>query len=110
VWFEPLGLFETHPGVDIVAKEGEEVLAAADGTVASAGFDPQRGYMVETQAEDGLVVRYGNLTKGIPVSPGDRVRRGQPVGEVGSSAPPAKVIGPFLHFEAFRGGAWVALP
>ena len=110
VWFEPLGLFETHPGVDILAKEGEEVLAAADGTVIFAGFDPQRGYMVETEAEDGLVVRYGNLAKGILISPGDRVRRGQPVGEIGLSAPSTKVIGPFLHFEAFRGGAWVALP
>jgi murein DD-endopeptidase MepM/ murein hydrolase activator NlpD len=109
VWFEPMGLFETHPGVDISAPEGEAVLAAAEGTVSFAGFDPQRGYMVETQGEDGLVVRYGNLAKPLSVSPGDRLRRGQPVGKVGASAPSAGVLGPFLHFEAFRGGAWVAL-
>lgn len=109
VWFEPLGLFETHPGVDISAPLRAEVLAAADGLVAFAGFDPQRGNMVEIQGEGGLVVRYGNLAKPLIVSPGDRVRRGQPLGSVGDSAPSAGVMGPFLHFEAFRGGSWVAL-
>jgi murein DD-endopeptidase MepM/ murein hydrolase activator NlpD len=109
VWFEPLGLFETHSGVDISAPAGEAVLAAADGVVSFAGFDPQRGYMVEAQGEGGLVVRYGNLSKPLTVSPGDRLRRGQPVGSVGTSAPSEGVLGPFLHFEAFRGGSWVAL-
>ncbi len=110
IWFEPLGLYETHPGVDIAAAQGETVLAAADGVVARAGFDPQRGYMVETDGEGGLVLRYGNLSKDYQVSPGDRVRRGQEIGKVGASAPSAGVMGPFLHFEAFRGGTWVALP
>lgn len=109
VWFEPLELFETHPGVDISAPLGEEVLAAADGLVSFAGFDPQRGYMVEVQGEGGLVVRYGNLEKPLAVSPGDRLRRGQPVGSIGTSAPSAGVLGTFLHFEAFRGGDWIAL-
>ncbi len=109
-WFEPLGQYETHPGADIAAEAGEEVAAAADGTVAFAGFDPQRGYLVETRAEDGLVLRYGNLSRNLRVSAGDRVRRGQAIGAVGESAPSAAVLGPFLHFEAFRGGARVALP
>lgn len=109
VWFESMGLFETHPGVDISAQLGEEVLAAADGVVSFAGFDSQRGYMVETEGEGGLIVRYGNLAKPLIVSPGDRLRRGQPLGSIGASAPSAGVTGPFLHFEAFRGGSWVAL-
>ena len=109
VWFEPLGLFETHPGVDIAASDGEDVLAAADGVVSLAGFNPQRGYMVETQGEGGLVVRYGNLLKPLNVAPGDRLRRGQTVGSVGASAPSAGILGPFLHFEAFRSGSWVEL-
>ncbi len=110
VWVEPMGAYETHPGVDIRAEEGEDVLAAADGTVASVGYDPRWGYMVAVQSADGLVTRYGNLSKATPVSSGDRVRRGQSVGTVASSAPSARVIGPFLHFEAFRGGVTVALP
>jgi murein DD-endopeptidase MepM/ murein hydrolase activator NlpD len=110
VWYEPLSVFETHPGVDIRAEAGEEVLSAADGLVASAGYDPQQGYMVEIRGEDGLVTRYGNLSKDFLVSPGDRVRRAQAIGKVGQSAPSAGLAGPFLHFEAFRGGARVALP
>ena len=109
VWFEPLGLYETHPGVDIGAAAGEMVVAAADGVVTRAGYDAQRGYTVETE-DGGLVVRYGNLARGLEVSPGDRVRRGQTIGAVGASAPVAKALGPHLHFEAFRGGARVALP
>jgi murein DD-endopeptidase MepM/ murein hydrolase activator NlpD len=64
---------------------------------------------VETR-EGELVIRYANLAKSLQVSPGDRVRRGQALGTVGSSAPDARVTGPFLYFEAFRGGARVALP
>lgn len=110
VWFEPLGLYETHPGVDIRARPGEEALASADGTVAFARFDAQCGYMVETQSEDGLIVRYGNLSKSLRISPGGRVRRGQAIGMVGASAPYAGLTGTFLHFEAFRSGERVALP
>jgi murein DD-endopeptidase MepM/ murein hydrolase activator NlpD len=65
--------------------------------------------MVETKGEGGLVVRYGNLLKPLAVAPGDRLRRGQKLGNVGTSAPSAGVMGPFLHFEAFRGGSWVEL-
>ena len=109
VWFQPLGLYETHPGVDIRAEVGEDVLAAADGFVTRAEYDPQLGYLVEAEA-DGLVARYGNLSKALPVSAGDWVRRGQKIGSGGKTAPTAKVLGAFLHFEAFRGGARVALP
>ena len=109
VWFQPLGLYETHPGVDIRAEVGEDVLAAADGFVTRAEYDPQLGYLVEAEA-DGLVARYGNLSKTLPVSAGDWVRRGQKIGSVGKTAPTAKVLGAFLHFEAFRGGRRVALP
>ncbi len=109
-WFAPLGQYETHPGVDIAAGAGEAVLAAADGTVTFVGYDPQRGYLVETRAEDGLVLRYGNLAGKFAVTAGERVRRGQAVGTVGESVPAAGAFPPFLHFEAFRGGARVALP
>jgi murein DD-endopeptidase MepM/ murein hydrolase activator NlpD len=110
VWYEPLGLYETHPGVDIASQLGEQVTAAADGTVAFAGFDPQRGYMVEISSADKLTTRYGNLSKDFQVSAGDRVRKGQAIGFVGASEPSAGAAGSFLHFEAFRGGARVALP
>lgn len=108
-WFQPLGLYETHPGVDIRAEAGEDVLAAADGVVVRAAYDPQLGYLIETEA-DGLVARYGNLSKALSVSVGDRVRKGQKIGSVGRTAPSAKALGAFLHFEAFRGGERVALP
>ena len=110
VWCAPLGVYETHPGVDIASQPGEQVAAAADGTVAFAGFDPRRGYMVEVSSADGLTARYGNLTKDFRVSAGDRVRKGQAIGFVGASEPSAGAVGPFLHFEAFRGGTRVALP
>lgn len=108
-WYAPLGLYETHPGVDIRTAAGTAVVAAADGVVTRAGYDARRGYLVETR-EGELVLRYANLAKSLQVSPGDRVRRGQALGTVGSSAPDARVTGPFLYFEAFRGGARVALP
>lgn len=110
VWTESLGLYETHPGVDIGAQAGEAVLCAAEGEVVFAGFDARRGYAVEIAHEGGLVTIYANLSEGLSVRAGDRVRKGQQIGSAGASAPGAKGSAPFVHFEVFRGEAQVALP
>jgi murein DD-endopeptidase MepM/ murein hydrolase activator NlpD len=108
-WFEPLGLYEVHPGVDIRAEKGEGVFAAADGTVAAAAYEAQLGYMVET-SEGGLVLRYGNLDGPAAVRVGERVHRGRQIGRVGASAPAAGALGAHLHFEAFFNGENLPLP
>ena len=93
---KPGGQGETfHAGIDIPAPEGEVILAAADGTVSEAGFDPERGNYVVIDHGDGLTTLYGQC-RDFTVEEGDTVRAGEQIGAVGSTG---VSTGPHLHFE-----------
>jgi len=47
-----------------------------------------------------MATRYGHLSK-LLVTPGQRVKRGDVIGLVGSSG---RSTGPHLHYEVFRAG------
>ena len=98
---KPGGQGETfHAGIDIPAPEGEAVLAAADGTVSEAGFDPERGNYVVIDHGDGLTTLYGQC-RDFTVEEGDTVRAGEIIGAVGSTG---MSTGPHLHFEVRQDG------
>ena len=93
---KPGGQGETfHAGIDIPAPEGEVILAAADGTVSEAGFDPERGNYVVIDHGDGLTTLYGQC-RDFTVEEGDTVRAGEQIGTVGKTG---MSTGPHLHFE-----------
>ncbi len=70
-------------GVEIAADEGAPIRAAADGEVVYAGADlPAYGALIMIRHADGWVSTYGYGRRAL-VSPGARVRRGQPIGEAG---------------------------
>jgi len=84
-----------HMGVDISADVGEPVIAPADGAVASADFMGGYGRAVVLEHGNGVSTRYGHLS-GFAVIAGQRVRRGDVIGYVGSSG---RSTGPHLHYE-----------
>lgn len=84
-----------HEGVDFVASQGTAIRAAAAGIVISAERHPQYGNLVEIDHGRDLVTRYAHASK-ILVKPGQLVKRGQKVAEVGSTG---RSTGPHLHFE-----------
>jgi murein DD-endopeptidase MepM/ murein hydrolase activator NlpD len=97
---------EAHPrmhlGVDIAAPTGARVLASAEGTVTSSGYDSGYGNFVEIRHPNGLRTFYGHLSaieRGVVV--GARVGGGQLIGRVGSTG---YSTGPHLHFEVRRRG------
>lgn len=96
-----------HEGVDIKAPRGAPVVAAADGVVIAATdrYQGQKswGNVVVIEHEDGLVTRYAHLDS-FAVKPGERVRSGDKIGEVGSTG---VTSGPHLHFETLIDGARV---
>ncbi|HEV2533244.1 M23 family metallopeptidase [Phenylobacterium sp.] len=86
-----------HAGVDLDAPGPEPVLAAADGVVTRLGQDPGYGRFVELRHAQGLVTRYGHLERFAQgLAPGDAVKAGAPVGQLGSTG---TSTGPHLHFE-----------
>lgn len=89
-----------HAGVDISTAPGRAVVSTADGVVVTAERVGQLGKAVYVSHGYGLVTRYGHLSS-IEVEPGQRVRRGDTVGRVGSTG---KSTGYHLHYEVRENG------
>lgn len=92
-----------HKGIDIANRAAPEVLAADSGTVIAAGWDPSGyGNKVMVDHGNGFVTLYGHLQK-IYVVPGQRVARGNAIGQMGSTG---RSTGTHLHFEVRQGGGF----
>ena len=85
----------THQGVDIAAAPGQPVHASADGIVMMASEQGGLGRAVFLAHGYGLTTRYAHLSS-VSVHPGQRVRRGDIVGRVGSTG---RSTGYHLHYE-----------
>lgn len=89
------GIRRLHTGQDIAAPRGAPVLAAADGRVMYTGWFGGYGKIVILDHGDGVSTLYAHLSA-ILVRSGAAVRRGQPIGRVGSTG---YSTGPHVHFE-----------
>ncbi len=94
------GKMAWHAGVDFAGKDGSEVIAVASGVVTHAAQRYGYGLMVEINHGDGYVTRYGHHAS-LLVEVGDVVKKGQPVGTMGSSG---RSTGPHVHFEVLKDG------
>jgi len=88
-------IYEFHAGMDIDGERGDLVNAPAAGTVSKAGWQGGYGNMVEIDHGNGLITRYGHMSK-LNVEIGDSVVRGQLIGFIGSTG---RSTGPHLHYE-----------
>ncbi len=86
-----------HEGIDIKADYGEKIRAANSGTVlfSSDGFSGYGNLLVIKSDDSVLMTMYGHAQKLLVVR-GQRVMRGDFIGEVGSTG---RSNGPHLHFE-----------
>ena len=93
-----------HNGVDLIAPQGDPVLAVADGTVSDVITSRKGlGNVVEITHPGGYVTRYAHLAD-ITVSRGQRVQRGRKIASVGISG---NTFAPHLHFELLKGGEYI---
>jgi hypothetical protein len=89
------GRVSYHFGADIAAPSGTPIVAANDAVVAVADLFPIKGGLVILDHGAGVTSLYFHQSR-ILVEPGQRVVRGQPIGEVGSTGLSS---GPHLHWE-----------
>ena len=89
------GMRDFHQGLDIAAPPGSRVVAPADGVVTQIGPVGGLGNSICISHGYGLVTRYGHL-QSFGVKPGQKVRRGDTIGTVGTTG---RSTGPHLHYE-----------
>ena len=89
-----------HTGVDIIAPRGTPVRATADGVVVHAAYMSGYGRLVVIDHGNGIRTYYAHLSR-FTVIAGQEIRRGEILGNVGSSG---RVTSPHLHYEVRRGG------
>ncbi|MGD2115218.1 MAG: peptidoglycan DD-metalloendopeptidase family protein [Acidobacteriota bacterium] len=89
-----------HPALDIAAQPGREVRAPADGIVTRAGRIGGLGNAVYVSHGFGVNTRFGHMAR-LNVKPGDRVQRGDVLGQVGSTG---RATGYHLHYEVHVDG------
>ena len=93
--YGPGGNISYHQGLDLAAPAGTPVHATNVGTVRVAGFYPIKGGLVVIDHGGGIFSLYFHQSK-LLVKVGETVKRGQVVGEVGTTG---LSTGPHLHWE-----------
>lgn len=94
-----------HKAIDIANRAGGTLVAADSGTVIVAGWPDNSGYgnRVIIDHGNGYVTLYAHMSL-IQVRQGQRVNRGDVIGQMGSTG---RSTGVHLHFEVRQGGASV---
>jgi murein DD-endopeptidase MepM/ murein hydrolase activator NlpD len=89
-----------HEGIDYAGAYGLPIHATADGVVTQAGWHSGYGRLITIKHEFGIETRYAHLSA-IRVNVGDRVSRGDRIGDMGNSG---RSTGTHLHYEIRIGG------
>jgi hypothetical protein len=95
-----LGELREHQGIDLAARRGQAVFAAAPGVVLTAGWNGNYGYQVEIQHASRVSTRYSHLSR-VMVEPGEILERGDLLGLAGDTG---MTTGVHLHFELWKDG------
>jgi murein DD-endopeptidase MepM/ murein hydrolase activator NlpD len=89
-----------HRGVDFAGKDGDEIIAVADGVVTWSSDRFGFGNLVEINHGNGYSTRYAHNAKNL-VAVGEEVKKGQTVALMGETG---RATGPNLHFEVLKNG------
>ena len=87
---------DEHMGVDIAGPEGTPLIAFTDGKVNATGYDGGYGNYVAWTDSFGTEHFYAHMRGPAMVSPGQQVKKGTKLGELGNTG---HSFGPHLHWE-----------
>lgn len=101
---ETLGRFAAHKAVDFFCEEGTAVVAVEEGTVESVTKDVLKGITVIIDHGDGLKTTYNSLAEELAVTKGQKVKKGDKIGEASVTNRQEYKGGAHLHFEVSENG------
>ncbi len=102
-WHPILHRYRPHHGTDFGASFGTPLYAVNSGVVSYAGWMRGYGRVVKIRHKGGYESLYAHQSR-IRVKLGQRVKKGQIIGYVGSSG---RSTGPHLHFGLMKNGRWI---
>lgn len=91
--------WEAHKALDIKGGDNANVLAVYSGEVVAVENDYLRGTVVTIAHTSKLKTVYASLAEDVSVKVGDKVKTGDVIGKVSSSAKGEAGDGAHLHFE-----------
>ncbi len=95
--------YRPHHGTDFGARRGTPLLAVNAGKVSFSGRMRGYGKVVKIKHPGGYESLYAHQSR-IRVKRGERVKKGQIIGYVGSTG---RSTGPHLHFGLTKNGRWI---
>jgi len=105
IYWETLGIWQVHKGLDIGGEPGERVRASHEGTVTSTAWDTLWGWQVCIAHDGERETRYAGL-ESCCVQTGVRVRRGESIGTLMERIPCEGEMETHLHLETLRAGKY----
>jgi len=91
-WGNSRGAGRLHEGTDLFAPDGTPIYSITDGTVTQSQWNELGGWivMIEAKEDAGMIkagdqLYYAHQVEASPLSVGDEVKAGDPIGKVGST-------------------------
>jgi murein DD-endopeptidase MepM/ murein hydrolase activator NlpD len=103
VYYESIGEWRVHKGIDIKPKDTLMVESALAGKVESIKNSELTGTEIVINHGNNIKTLYSNLVS-VDVKEGDQVQQGQTIGNIGKTASIESADGAHLHFELFVEG------
>ena len=103
IYFETLDQYKCNPALMIKADVNQEVVGAFGGTVESVTEDSVNGTMITVDMGNGYKAVYGQM-KDVNVKEGDKVVKGQAIGDVAQPTKYYTEEGSHLYFGMTKDG------
>ncbi|MDD4780467.1 MAG: M23 family metallopeptidase [Tissierellia bacterium] len=103
LYFDAIGEWKVHNGVDIKSTETLLIESAFAGTVEKVSQSELTGIEIIIDHGNNIKTLYNNLSSS-KVSVGDTVTKGQVIGNIGNVSSIESADGPHLHFEVLLDG------
>lgn len=102
IYSKTLEMWKIHEGIDISGSVGDIIKASEKGEVTKIYDDSFLGKTIVIDHGQGYKTSYSNLGEKLYVSVGTKVKKGQKIGEIGTSSIGEIKDEPHLHFMLYK--------